>query len=56
VDQNREVSTQTVSAFAQKIRVRHYGGYEHLERISELESPRARDPLKRHETRRSMSF
>ena len=28
---------QTVSAFAQKIKVPHYGGYEHFERISEIE-------------------
>jgi hypothetical protein len=28
---------QTVSAFAQKIKVPHYGGYEHFERASEVE-------------------
>jgi uncharacterized protein (UPF0548 family) len=27
----------TVSAFAQKIKIPHYGGYEHFERTSELE-------------------
>lgn len=28
---------QTASAFAQKIKVPHHGGYEHFERTSELE-------------------
>lgn len=28
--------TQTVSAFAEKIKIPHYGGYEHFERTDEL--------------------
>jgi hypothetical protein len=31
-----EVSrTQTISAFAEKIKIPHYGGYEHFERTNE---------------------
>jgi hypothetical protein len=33
-----EVSrTQTISAFAEKIKIPHYGGYEHFERTDELQ-------------------
>jgi len=28
--------TQTVSAFAEKIKIPHYGGYEHFERTEEF--------------------
>jgi hypothetical protein len=31
------IRMQTVGAFAQKIKVPYYGGYEHFERINEIE-------------------
>jgi Family of unknown function (DUF5988) len=37
--------TQTVSAFAQKIKIPHYGGYEHFERTAECEENTSANPI-----------